>query len=299
MSFFVAAPEALLAAAADLAAVGSNINAASASAAVPTVGVLAAGADDVSAQVAALFSSHAQSYQQLSAQVAAFQDQFVLAMNKAAAAYATGEANVARTLASGADALAPAEKFVERVAGIPTLLGTGGSSLLGGTALALPGTGALAQRATAGIAGLWGNGAGLRPVASAAGAPAEFSIGSIGPSIKNFYNEVEPWVEYGVNWTAVVAYYAGLFGSLTGTQGAYLLGPQINFAYYLAEPIFQSALFNTIDVLDGAVTLNQGLSNLWSATSTSTTQFIQTEINWVLNFYPAPPIPTPPAALTP
>src|SRR5258708_806543 len=71
MSFVIAAPEFLTQAASDLANIGSTINAASTAAAAPTAGVLAAGADEVSAAVAALFAAHAQGYQALSAQVEA------------------------------------------------------------------------------------------------------------------------------------------------------------------------------------------------------------------------------------
>lgn len=63
MSFVIAVPEALTMAASDLANIGSTINAANAAAALPTTGVVAAAADEVSAAVAALFGSYAQSYQ--------------------------------------------------------------------------------------------------------------------------------------------------------------------------------------------------------------------------------------------
>ena len=59
---------------------------------VPTSGVLAAGGDEVSAMVAALFSSHAQAYQALSAQAASFHAQFVQLMNTGASRYALTEA---------------------------------------------------------------------------------------------------------------------------------------------------------------------------------------------------------------
>lgn len=54
MSFVIAVPEFLSAAATDLANLGSTISAANAAASIPTTGVLAAGADDVSAAIAAL-----------------------------------------------------------------------------------------------------------------------------------------------------------------------------------------------------------------------------------------------------
>ncbi len=54
----------------------------------PTSGVLAPGADEVSASIAALFDAHSQVYQALSAQAAAFHSQFVQLMNGGAAQYA-------------------------------------------------------------------------------------------------------------------------------------------------------------------------------------------------------------------
>ncbi len=92
MSFVVAAPEWVAAAATDLANIGSAIGAANTAAVAPTTGVIAAGADEVSAAIAALFGSHAQAYQALSAQAAQFHAQFVQVLNAGAAAYASAEA---------------------------------------------------------------------------------------------------------------------------------------------------------------------------------------------------------------
>jgi PE family len=92
MSYVVAAPDYLAAAATDLANIGSTITEANVAAAAPTSQVLAAGADEVSAAVASLFSGHAQAYQALSAQVRLFHQQFVQAMTAAQTAYASTEA---------------------------------------------------------------------------------------------------------------------------------------------------------------------------------------------------------------
>lgn len=67
MSFVSVAPEIVVAAATDLAGIGSAISAANAAAAAPTTAVLAAGADEVSAAIAALFGAHGQAYQTVSA----------------------------------------------------------------------------------------------------------------------------------------------------------------------------------------------------------------------------------------
>ena len=92
MSFVIAAAEYLEAAASDLANIGSTITAANATAVFPTSAVLPAGADEVSALIAALFGSHAKAYQALSAQAASFHQQFVQLMNGGAAAYVSTEA---------------------------------------------------------------------------------------------------------------------------------------------------------------------------------------------------------------
>ncbi|MGB9222675.1 PE family protein, partial [Mycobacterium sp.] len=79
MSFVIAAPDIVKAAATDLASVGTAISAANAAAVAPTTTVMTAAADEVSVQIAALFGAHAQGFQALSAQAEAFHDQFVQA----------------------------------------------------------------------------------------------------------------------------------------------------------------------------------------------------------------------------
>ncbi|KAM15786.1 PE family protein, partial [Mycobacterium tuberculosis] len=92
MSFVLVSPSQLMAAAADVAGIGSAISAANAAALAPTSVLAAAGADEVSAAVAALFSAHAGQYQQLGARAALFHEQFVQALTGAASAYASAEA---------------------------------------------------------------------------------------------------------------------------------------------------------------------------------------------------------------
>ena len=95
----VASPELITAAATDVANIGSTITAASAAAA-PTTGVLAAGTDEVSAAIAALFSTHGRGYQALSARAAALHTQFVQALNWRVSSCATTEAANASPLQS-------------------------------------------------------------------------------------------------------------------------------------------------------------------------------------------------------
>lgn len=92
MSYVVAAPELLSAAAADLAQIASTLEVANVAAASPTSSLLAAGADDVSAAIAAIFGAYGQAYQSLSAHAARFHDQFVWLLSGGAAQYAAAEA---------------------------------------------------------------------------------------------------------------------------------------------------------------------------------------------------------------
>ena len=98
MSFVIAAPEFVAAAASDLAAIGSTVSAAHMAAAPPTVAVIPAAADEVSASIAHVFSVHAQDYQVLAAQAAAFHEQFVQHLTASAGSYASAEAANAAVL---------------------------------------------------------------------------------------------------------------------------------------------------------------------------------------------------------
>src|SRR6516162_4845428 len=98
MSYVIAAPEMMTSAAADLAAIGSNVNAAHMVAAARTTSVIPAAADEVSASIAHLFSQHAANYQAQAAQAAAFNDQFVQHLTAGAFSYGSVEAFIASLL---------------------------------------------------------------------------------------------------------------------------------------------------------------------------------------------------------
>ncbi|KBT55798.1 PE family protein, partial [Mycobacterium tuberculosis] len=118
MSFVIAAPEVIAAAATDLASLESSIAAANAAAAANTTALLAAGADEVSTAVAALFGAHGQAYQALSAQAQAFHAQFTQALTSGGGAYAAAEAAATSPL------LAPINEFFLANTGRP-LIGNG------------------------------------------------------------------------------------------------------------------------------------------------------------------------------
>ncbi|OBI20729.1 hypothetical protein A5712_01745 [Mycobacterium sp. E2327] len=137
MSFLFATPEALAAAASDLAGIGSTINSASAAAAAPTSAVAASAADAVSAQVAAFLSEHGLGYQQFSAQIAQFHEQFVQTLSSGANAFAAAESSAAQNLAGAVNAPAAAlpgaaESLANAVnAPAASLLGGGGGGVAG------------------------------------------------------------------------------------------------------------------------------------------------------------------------
>jgi hypothetical protein len=98
MSYVIADPEMMTAAATDLATIGSNVSVAHAAAAAPTVAVIPAAADKVSASIAQLFSQHAADYQARAARAAAFHEQFVQNLTAGAFSYASTEATIASLL---------------------------------------------------------------------------------------------------------------------------------------------------------------------------------------------------------
>jgi hypothetical protein len=143
MSFVNASPDYLAAAASDLANIGSNIGLANSAALGPISSVPAAGADEVSASIAALFDAHAQAYQALSAQAALFHQQFVQLMSGGATQYASTEA-------ANASPLQSIQQGVQ--IGSPSQALSTGSSLIGSAAPA----GSVA----AGVGGTGGTGTG-------------------------------------------------------------------------------------------------------------------------------------------
>lgn len=113
MSILNVAPEYVAAATSDLSGIGSVIEAANTAAAVPTAAVVAPAADSVSAQIAQMFTGHAQAYQSVSAQAAAFHTNFVQTFGTSVADYARAEAantTPLRTLLTSATAPASAAR---------------------------------------------------------------------------------------------------------------------------------------------------------------------------------------------
>ncbi|WP_263988730.1 PE family protein, partial [Mycobacterium conspicuum] len=172
MSFVIAASDAMAAATTDLADLGSTLRSAHAVAAPATTGLVAAGADEVSAAVATLFGSHAQAYQAISAHAAEFHSRFVQLLSAGAGQYALTEATNASPLQAVEHGLlnainAPTQALVGR-----PLIGNGADGVAGGTLAQANGgaggilfgnggagaTDAAGQGGSGGAAGLIGNG---------------------------------------------------------------------------------------------------------------------------------------------
>lgn len=162
MSYVLATPEMVAAVANNLAQIGSTLSAANAAALAPTTGVLAAGADEVSAAVASLFSGHAQAYQTLGTQAAAFHERFIQALSTAAGAYGSAEAANASPLQQALNVInAPTQTLLGR-----PLIGNGtngapGTGQAGGPGGLLYGNGGNGGSGGVGQAGGAGGSAGL------------------------------------------------------------------------------------------------------------------------------------------
>ena len=92
MSNVIAQPEVLAAAAGKLHTINEALKAGNAAAAAPTVGVMPAAGDLVSALTAAQFASHAHAYQTISAHAAAVQEFMATMLGASSGSYAATEA---------------------------------------------------------------------------------------------------------------------------------------------------------------------------------------------------------------
>lgn len=185
MSFVIAEPDLVTAAAGQLAGIRSSIGAAAEAAAAPTTGIAQAAADEISAAISRLFGTYGQEFQAVNSQAAAFHAAFVRLLNGGAAAYVDAEIiNAERILLGGAAGFptaAPTDPLgglLDGLLGGGTSATTGGglSSVLGGSGgilgpLLFGGTGGLLGPLVGGnglLTGLVGGGP-LAPVFGSAG----------------------------------------------------------------------------------------------------------------------------------
>jgi len=110
--------------------------------------------------------------------------------------------------------------------------------------------------------------------------PAPTSIGS---TITNVYNAVEPWVRYGFDLAAYAVGWIPYVG---------WLAPQITIFYNFGERIARSITYNIADWLDGKITFGQGLVNVGVDTFNSLVQLGIDQLNfWLPPLPPLPPFP--------
>ncbi|WP_156764088.1 PE family protein, partial [Mycobacterium sp. 852002-50816_SCH5313054-b] len=183
MSFVIAGPEAMAAAAADLTGIQTALNAAGAAALSPTTQIEAAAADEVSAAISALFGEYGQAYQALSARASAFHDQFTRALNGAGFSYAATEAANASPLQTlEQDILGAINAPTQTLLGRP-LIGSGAdgtaASPNGGPGGLLYGNGGngFSEPTGSGLAGGSGGAGGLVGNGGAGGTGGSASIG--------------------------------------------------------------------------------------------------------------------------
>ena len=98
MSFVLAEPQIMASVAENIQGIGSAVSEASAAAAVPTSGVLAAAADEVSAAIASLFGAHGQEFQAVISQAQAFHNEFERTLAAAGGAYVQAETAIATSM---------------------------------------------------------------------------------------------------------------------------------------------------------------------------------------------------------
>jgi triacylglycerol lipase len=119
VSYVLALPETMSAAATNVASIGSVVATANRGVAGATTGVLAAAEDEVSVAIAALFSAYGRGHQALFSQAAAFHESFARALSGAAGAYAAAEAANVSPLAAFEHAVLGVQQEIQQ---IPTTL---------------------------------------------------------------------------------------------------------------------------------------------------------------------------------
>ena len=105
---------------------------------------------------------------------------------------------------------------------------------------------------------------------------------SIDAVVKNLYNAIEPWVEWGFD----VAAYAVGWVPYVGW-----LAPQISIFYDFGERIVRSIVFNVADWLGGNISFWDGLVNVGIDTINSFIYLANDQLRFWLPSFPIPPLP--------
>ncbi|OBG41089.1 hypothetical protein A5672_12950 [Mycobacterium alsense] len=203
MSYVSTTPEEMQAAARNLAGIRSMLAQSSASAAAPTVSVVAAAQDQVSVEVAAFFGGFGQEYQAISAGAQAFHEQFANLVGAGAGAYLGTElANAQQNVLNAVNA--PVQGLLAQSAGAGAAVGAAASGMATAPAATFPLLG--------GVAAL------LR-----AGGPVGQGIGGVVTALQN--GGVVPLLSGQLGWglQSLSGGIVGLPAGLTGLERA--LGP--------------------------------------------------------------------------
>ena len=136
MSFVLAEPQIMASVAENIQGIGSAVSEASAAAAAPTSGLLAAAGDEVSAAIASLFGAHGQEFQTVISQAQAFHNEFELTLAGAANAYLNTETSIAAGL-QGILGGAPAAQALAAAA-LPPFPANFVQLIFGGTGVPIP-----------------------------------------------------------------------------------------------------------------------------------------------------------------
>ena len=213
MSFVTVELDALGTAVTDLGGLNSSIRGATAAAAAPTTGIVAAAGDEISAAIAKLFGGYGQGFQAVSAQAASFHDRFLQAFQAGVDAYA-------RTEVAGTSTLQALKNDVMGLINTPTELAAS-RPLFGDGANGAAGTGE-----NGGDGGYLGGNGGNGGSGVPGTAGANGGNGGNGGNAGLFYGNGGKGGDGGTAAPAAAKYTAGTVAT-AGTQGCFLapVGP--------------------------------------------------------------------------
>ncbi len=279
MSFVVVAADVLDTAAADIAQIGSAVTAGNLAAAIPTTELAAAGADEVSAAIAALFGAHAQEYQAAAARAAMYSEQFVRTLSAASASYAATEASAATSMQGALSAVTAPSRLL-------------GSPLLGGAATAAPLSGPIQA-----IVQAWDNsplGQALAPIINAVTGGTGGNQQSIvidfvrhGQSIGNGANLIDTNVP-GTGLTLLGTQQANAIGTALYGQGPFagIFASQLTRVQETAAPLagMYGMSMNSVPILPGLNEISAGIYDGATQVSPQGLLYLVAPVAWTLGF---------------
>lgn len=264
MSLLSLIPESVAAASENLESLGSALSSANAAAASQTSAILAPAADEVSAAITALFGTHAQEFQTLSAEAATFHEGFVKLLNGGAAQYVSTETANARQTAVAAANSATAPVHIGRnfsVGPFELLLSQttatlpGGGSLQGGNVL-------LALNTPLGRAGLFSIGGSVTQTPTANSGVGYVST-PLGPLQVSLGGTSVPLADGGFHGTAVATV------SLSTALGRVGLFGPLELSATGSPLTFNNNVFSGAWSANGTITTPAGPVGLFSAGATA------------------------------